>query len=339
MKLVYDLWLWYFTWWLVEGHETAERLLASDDDTVPSELRAGAAVVAAIFSWALGDLDRIPAESELGIALSTAAGDSEKLALALMIGGAACQADPDRGRALLAAASDAAAASGDIWTRAMIASCASLYLVLIGDGDAAVASGRTAVVMFQSIGGTRQLSLAELGVGLGLMLVGELDDAAETLETVFIDFVRVANWKLASMAGLGAALTARLRGNAVAARELYEQSYWVSQQNGDLSNVPLCLEGVAATVAAEDPVTAARLLGAAHAAFETGRVPTMPGFEALAASTHDVLSELLGARLETLLAEGARGRGVVPASRAPDASLLEDAEVRSPRERGAVVQQ
>ena len=81
-------------------------------------------------------------------------------------------------------------------------------------------------------------------------------------------------------------IVARLRG----ARDLYEQAYWVAEQGGDRSNVPLCLEGVAAMTAADEPTAAARLLGAARAAYESGRVPTMPGFEAFAATTQEALA-------------------------------------------------
>jgi hypothetical protein len=48
-------------------------------------------------------------------------------------------------------------------------------------------------------------------------------------------------------------------------RDPYVQAYWVAEQGGDRSNVPLCLEGVVAATAGDEPAAAARLLGAAHA--------------------------------------------------------------------------
>jgi predicted ATPase/DNA-binding SARP family transcriptional activator len=335
MRIIYDLWLWYFTWWLGEGRDWAERLLAADQERVPPETQAGAAYVAAVFSWALGDVARIAPFAEMAAATSREAGDSEKLALAYAILAGAYTDDPERGRALLAAGDEAAAASGDAWTRAFVSACASLFAVLVGDGSEAVRHGQTAMRQYEAIGGTRQLDFAQLGVGLGLLLTGELELAAQTLEENFENLTRMANWKLASMAALGAALTARLRGDLRGACDLYEQAYWVAEQGGDRSNIPLCLEGVAATTAAEEPTTAARLLGAARAAYDSGRVPTMPGFEAFAATTQEVLAGRLGSRLDTLLAEGARGRNVPIVSRAPAAVVLAAAETRSPRELGA----
>src|SRR5439155_24134789 len=165
----------------------------------------------------------------------------------------AYQDDPERGRALLAAGDEAAVASGDAWTRAFVSACASLFAVLVGDGAGAVRHGAAAVRQYEAIGGTRQLDFAQLGVGLGLLLTGELELAAQTLEENFENLTRMANWKLASMAALGAALTAGLRGDPRGARALYEQAYWVAEQGGDRSNVPLCLEGVAAMTAADEP--------------------------------------------------------------------------------------
>ena len=90
-------------------------------------------------------------------------------------------------------------------------------------------------------------------------------------------------------------------------------------QSGDPANAPVCLEGVAATVAARDPRRAARLLGAAKALYDTGVQPSVPGFEIFYPATRSVLADVLG---EIEVGE-LEGRGARSAQTEPLAELIE----------------
>ena len=113
-----------------------------------------------------------------------------------------------------------------------------------------------------------------------------------------------------SLIALG--LISRFEGNSEESERHYAAALDLCVQAGDPANAPVCLEGVAATVAAREPERAARLLGAAKAIFDTGVQPTVPGFEVFHMGTRSLLSEGLGedelGRLEALGAASARSR-------------------------------
>ena len=101
-------------------------------------------------------------------------------------------------------------------------------------------------------------------------------------------------------------LVARFGGRADEAAARYGEALELCVRAGDPANAPLCLEGMAAAAALEDPERAARLLGAAQALFDTGFLPSVPGFEAFSEMTAGMLAEALGPeRAAELQARGA----------------------------------
>lgn len=93
------------------------------------------------------------------------------------------------------------------------------------------------------------------------------------------------------------------------ARSRNEHALRLCAEQGDPANAPVCLEGIAASVAARDPRRAARLLGAARCLFDAGYVPGVPGFEAFYETTLEQLEAELGVELEALLASGRNATG------------------------------
>jgi tetratricopeptide (TPR) repeat protein len=115
---------------------------------------------------------------------------------------------------------------------------------------------------------------AAVGLALGARREGRLDEAEERMRLVL-------DWETRMDFGPGIALAlaelgfiAEQRGDAEAALRLHADGWNAAQRTGDVRAMALALEGLAgAHVLAGDHARAAKLLGAAHAARDSVKVP------------------------------------------------------------------
>jgi predicted ATPase/DNA-binding SARP family transcriptional activator len=302
LRVLAATWLWSWTW-LGETLGWTERLLDLPSAR-GSNARPGALFVAAALSWALGDLDRVATYGNACVDASQPAGDHAHHALALALLLSVHVDDAETGTAIYEEAKGVAAASDDGWVAAFVDVGFGFYNALRGDGEPATVAGRKAEAHFTALGAPRHALLSQLPIGFGLLQTGDFAGARELLEPAIAEFERIENWKMAEMAAIGAGMATRFAGDTEAAKNLYERARAICDEAGDPTNLPLCLEGIAATTAADDPTAAAQTLGAAAAAFETGRTPTVPGYAAFAGHTYSVLEDLLGDRFDAAFETG-----------------------------------
>ncbi len=271
LLVIGSLWLWYWTW-LGEALDWTKRLLALPSAANDSIAKAAGLFAGEVFSWALGDLAETKRYGELAVETSRGMSEPGLLACSLAVLSPTEVHDPEHGYSLLAEAELAAQRSKDDWIIAVVTACHALFAVLVGDPIRAKLEGEKAAALFREIDSPRQLLFAQLAIGFSHLQLGEL-----------------------------LALNARLTGDTQRARRFYEQALSIAQLAGDPSNISVCLEGIAASIAQEDPRHAARLLGAARAAVDAGRTPTVPGFRPLFEQTSEQLSAALGNEFEPLL--------------------------------------
>jgi predicted ATPase/DNA-binding SARP family transcriptional activator len=300
LLVIGSLWLWYWTW-LGEALDWTKRLLALPSPANENIARAAGLFAGEVFSWALGDLVQTERYGYQAVETSRAIGEPSLLACALAVLSATEVNDPDRGYSFLAEAELAAEQTEDDWIIALVTACHALFAVLVGDPVRAKREGEKAAARFREIDAPRQLLFARLAIGFSLLQLGELDRSREILDETLPELIRIQNWKMADMCAIGLGLNARLTGDTQRAKDFYEQALSIAELAGDPSNLSVCLEGIAASIAQDDPRQAARLLGAARAAVHAGRTPTVPGFQPLFEQTSEQLSAALGAELDALL--------------------------------------
>jgi predicted ATPase len=300
LLVIGSLWLWYWTW-LGEALDWTERLLALPSAANESLARAAGLFAGEVFSWALGDVAETKRYGEQAVHTSRTINEPSLLACSLAVLSSTEVDDSDRGYSLVAEAELAAEQSEDAWTIAVVTAIHALYAVLAGDPIRAKREGEKAAALLREIDSLRQLLFAQLAIGFSHLQLGELDRSREILDETLPELIRIQNWKLGDMCAIGLALNARLIGETGRARSFYEQALSIAHLAGDPSNISVCLEGIAASIAQEDPRQAARLLGAARVALDAGRTPTVPGFRPLFEQTSEQLSAALGPEFDTLL--------------------------------------
>ena len=112
-------------------------------------------------------------------------------------------------------------------------------------------------------------------------------------------------------------LIARFTGRLEDAESHYREALELCVKTGDPANAPVCLEGIAASIAARDPATATQMLGAARALFDAGNIPNVPGFEVFYEGTWSQLADGLGEEV----AQELRARGASAARTTPLADI------------------
>ncbi len=302
MLVIGSLWLWYWTW-LGEALEWTRRLLALPSARHQRVARAHGLFAGELFSWALGDSVQTKRYGEQAVETSRTINEPSLLACSLAVLSSTEVNDPDHGYDLLADATLAAECSEDDWIIALVTACHALFAILVGDPIRAMREGEKAAARFRQTDSPRQLLLAELAIGFSLLQLGELDRSREMLQQTLPELIRIQNWKLGDMCAIGLALSARLTGDTERAKRFYEQALSIAQLAGDPSNIPVCLEGIAASISREDPRQAARLLGAARAAIDAGTTPTVPGFQPLFEQTSEQLRAALETEFDALLTQ------------------------------------
>ena len=145
-------------------------------------------------------------------------------------------------------------------------------------------------------------------VAFARVQLGELDAAEAALAGSVQALLEVGDLKMANGCLLAHGLIARFGGRLDEAERHYREALKLCVKAGDPANAPVCLEGIAAAIAARDPAAAVRLLGAARTLFDAGNIPLVLGFELFYEGTWGALAAGLGAETaERLRAEGAAG--------------------------------
>jgi hypothetical protein len=140
------------------------------------------------------------------------------------------------------------------------------------------------------------------------------------------ELLAVGDLKIASNAQVAHALIDRFTGESAGAADHYVAGLELCARSGDPGNAPMCLEGVAAAIAMNDPVRSVRLLGAARALYDAGNVPGMPGFEPMYEGTLELLRGIVGPQeTDRVLAGGAADARQMPLLR-----LLDDVSTAEP---------
>lgn len=179
-------------------------------------------------------------------------------------------------------------------------------LVAMLTGDPVLAGERSAeaVAGFAELGDSWSRASATMSLSFSRIQLGDLDGAREALQGSVDALVQVRDLKMANSCLIALGMAARFSGENEVAEEHYEHALRLCAEQGDPANAPVCLEGIAASVAARDPARAARLLGAAGGLFDAGYAPGVPGFEVFYETTLGQLEGELGDQLEELLTAG-----------------------------------
>jgi predicted ATPase/class 3 adenylate cyclase len=327
LRILGSLWLW---WWtsFSEGWEWAERVLSLPGAAGPTAERAGALFTAEICSAGAGNLPAIRRYTEEAVSLARSLGDDRRLALAQALGAGALTGltpageflgeRPD-GRARLRALSDdaieIAERTGDRWVAAWTKMISGLIALLAGDPGATPAWASEAMSEFAELDDSWSRASASMSLAFALIQLGELDQAETALDGSVPALLEVGDLKMAGGCLIAHGLIGRFGGRLDEAERHYRDAFELCVRTGDPGNAPACLEGVAAAVSTRDPEEAARLLGAARELFDTGAIPSVPGFEVFYEATLAQLAGSIGEEdLERLRARGASSARSVPLS-------------------------
>jgi tetratricopeptide (TPR) repeat protein len=305
LRILAALWQWY---WLSlgEGRDAALRVLALPSAAPPTRERAGAIFTAALTSWALGDVESVTEMGQEAVEVAEQVGDDLRLARGLVMTAAQYHDEHEPGREVIRQALEAVARTGDDWQYAWITMTGAIHGMYASDPEFAVECGEESVRRFRELEDDWSWAVPGVPLGMARLQLAELDGAREILQECLPVLLDVRDYKMGNICVIGLALVARFSGELEEAGRRYAQALSLCAEAGDLAHAPLCLEGLAAACATEDPAEAARRLGAARAINDAGHTPVIPGFEVFFAGTCEILAEELGDDLEELLLEGRR---------------------------------
>jgi hypothetical protein len=188
-----------------------------------------------------------------------------------------------------------------------------LISLLAGDPAPTPAWESEAMEEFRELGDSWSRASASMSLAFALVQLGELEAAEAALDGSVPALLEVGDLKMAGGCLIAHGLIARFGGRSDESEQHYRRALDLCVRTGDPANAPVCLEGIAAGVAARDPELAARVLGAASALYDAGNIPNVPGFEMFYEATSAALAEGLGASvLDELRARGASSARTVP---------------------------
>jgi predicted ATPase/DNA-binding SARP family transcriptional activator/tetratricopeptide (TPR) repeat protein len=141
--------------------------------------------------------------------------------------------EPERSKALLAAAEEQFSGDGDPWGPAVIGFVRMETALKAGDVEAAVRLGRTTAAVFRQLDDSWGLSATLYHLGWGLRQFGRFDEAARALEEA-IDVARGAGlWNTAQWALADLAIEKVHLGDLDTARALFDEAAAASREVGD----------------------------------------------------------------------------------------------------------
>jgi len=142
-------------------------------------------------------------------------------------------AEPERSRALLAAAEEQFNCNGDAWGPAVIGFVRMETAIKTGDVDTTVRIGRTTAAAFRQLDDSWGLSAILYHLGWGLRQFGRYEEGARALEEA-IDVARGAGlWNTAQWALADLAIDKVYLGDHDGARRLFDEAAAASREIGD----------------------------------------------------------------------------------------------------------
>ena len=325
MRLLGDLWMWF---WLSisEGLDWVRRLATLPSGAEPTPERAGALFLGTCCAGGLGVESLARKLADEAIAVSRQVDDPRWLAMSIGVSSTTHSDDPDETLAQAREAIAIGTRCGDEWVATWAKMISALGAVnVFAIAETAEWAGQ-AFEEFATLNDSWSRGTAGLSLAFALIQEGEMSEANAVLDQAIPALLEVGDRKVASTCYIARAVAARFSGATTDSATAYAEALTLCLDSGDPGNTPVCLEGIAAAVAAVDPRRAANLLGAAQSLLDHGYVPWLPGHQALLETTHAQLEDLLGNELPALLTAGRISR--IEDVRALDLSLS-DAPVSS----------
>jgi predicted ATPase/class 3 adenylate cyclase len=322
MRLLGDLWMWF---WLSvsEGLDWTQRMTALPSAAEPTPERAGALFLGACCAGGLGNQALARTLADDAIAVSRRVNDPRWLAMSLGVSSTLHMDDADDALARGKEAIAVGKRCGDEWAATWAKMISALGAVSVfAIAETAEWAGQ-AFEEFASLNDSWSRGTAGLSLAFALIQQGEVAEANAVLDQAIPGLLKVGDRKVGSTCFIARALAARFSGATRDSAEAYAEALTLCLDSGDPGNTPVCLEGIAAAVAATDPRRAAHLLGAAQSLYDHGYIPWLPGHLALLEATHAQLEEVLGNELPALLTAGRISR--VEDVRSLDLSLSDPA--------------
>ncbi|MGI9147862.1 MAG: ATP-binding protein [Chloroflexota bacterium] len=285
LRIVGALWLWYFLSFR-EGQGWAEAMLSLPGVQASDLVRSKALFTACVTAWAAGDGPAVARFGMEGVALAQRLGSAERLAYALSVIHSNLPNPRENLHPHFATCLGAAEAAGDAWLLAFTTMCYSIGAAQVGDLETSCEQGRRAVERCRALGDDWLAAISSAPLGLGLLQLGLVDEAEAQLQDALGTLRQMGDWKWVNNTLLGLAMVARQRADYDTMAHHYLESLSVCRDVGDSGNLPLALEGLAATAAAWGNLeAAAQLLASAETAHADGVQAIIPLYEDLFAAT------------------------------------------------------
>jgi DNA-binding CsgD family transcriptional regulator len=278
-RIIGSLWLWC---WLTfrEARRWVRDLEILPSASARTVTRGKALNAAAILAWGDGDTGTARRFAGQAVALCRELERELELAHALQTLGASTDGDQLSMEAMYTEATQLVDRVGDPWWIALTRLRHSIALAQLGETLQARTHAAEAVQRFERLADDFFLGRSYLQLGLAQLQLGELAEARTHLEASLTAIRDARDWKYTGVALIGLGSAARAAGDAAAGALAYAEALTLCREAGAAGDLPLCLEGLAAVaLALEQPMLAARLLGAAETAQAAGFTPTLPGFE------------------------------------------------------------
>ncbi len=301
-RLVSELWrFWWLNGFLSEGVGWIRRFVAlrnAAPEEVPGVLYGKVLRGQVVLLSALGSFDEARVTCEEAIALQRRLGDESGLAASLTSLGVIYQFGGEYDRSEEAHAEGLAIRRRIGDESGVATSLSNLSSVAYGKNDLARAAsfGEESIAIYRRLGHESGLAHALTKIGLVAAAQGEYDRAEELFNECLRIQRSVGNTgsTLYSVVNLGA--VAHKRGNYELAMERYHEALSLLEATPNRAALAKTLEDIAATSAAlGDPLTGARLLGAADALRRTIRSPLFPAeraeYEAMVASMRETVGD------------------------------------------------
>jgi predicted ATPase len=262
------LWVyWYIRGQYAEGRYWLGQLLSIRHDESPSSIRSYCLSFAAHMTYAQGDLDTARPLAEKGRSMARAAGDPVAEGLACQVLGNIARGSGDLALAASLhrqAATILGSAGSWVWQSFGLHSLSAVFS-LQGNDEAAEAYARETLSVIRRHGNVLPTTAGALEtLGMVAMRRGDLVEARRLLEeAVSLDRrLGVRQFLTRTLRALGQVhLTA---GDSAAAFERFNESIRLARDAGDLLELARNMDALAESMAADDPVRAVRLSGAAE---------------------------------------------------------------------------
>ena len=291
----------------------------------PTSARAGTLFTAEICAIGAGDIRLTRRYAEEALAVSHSLGEERLFALAQGLGAGALAGlrsgpwvafdepdGPQRVQELGAEAIAVAERSGDEWVVAWVTMISGYASLLSGNPVAAEPWAAAAVARFEQLGDSWSRATASVARAFSLVQLGELEAAGEALEGSVDALRSVGDLKMANTGLIANGLVARLTGDMQGSEARYGEALAVCVEVGDPANAPVCLEGVAASVAAHAPSAPPVYSEQRRRSSTLAPFRPSPGSRSSMSATRSMLADALGedevGRLEALGATNAKTR-------------------------------